>query len=85
MFEVLPQQWVVNKRATKPNLRARFPTNTPLIPPIVHISRTFGSKRENRLATLCFKSDVYDGLRLRYFLYPQIPAHQQPITSNHIL
>ncbi|MBD2537136.1 hypothetical protein H6G97_51315 [Nostoc flagelliforme FACHB-838] len=43
MFEVLPQQWVVNKRATKPNLRARFPTNTPLITSIAHISSTSGN------------------------------------------
>lgn len=38
-----------NTKTPKPNLRARFPTNTPLITPIAHISRTFGNTRENRL------------------------------------
>ncbi|MEH2376019.1 hypothetical protein [Nostoc sp.] len=73
------------KRATKPNLRARFPTNTPLNTPIAYISRAFGSKRENRLATLCFKSDVYDGLSgVATFSIPRFP-YSAPITSNHIL
>ncbi|WP_335169590.1 hypothetical protein [Nostoc sp.] len=51
--------------------------------PTPHISRTFGSNRENRLATLCFKSDVYDGLSgVATLSIPRFPYsathHQQP-------
>ncbi|MGJ5633918.1 hypothetical protein [Nostoc sp. CALU 1950] len=55
-----------------------FPPTSYPITALVHISRTFGSKRENQLATLCFKSDVYNGLRLRYFPHPQISLLTTP-------
>ncbi|MHC5743624.1 MAG: hypothetical protein ACYTXT_17205 [Nostoc sp.] len=57
---------------------------TPDFLPTPHISRTFGSKRENRLATLCFESDVYDELRLRYFLHPQISLLNIPSPATSL-
>ncbi|HYX13239.1 MAG TPA: hypothetical protein VE944_02515 [Nostoc sp.] len=38
-----------NAKPPKPNLRARFPPNTPPHHPIAHIRMTLGNKRENRL------------------------------------